>query len=84
MTMFRFGRGGENRFRQFRCELQTFGQLDPANALRLLIFFPAGTGEIAADDAFDGEGLGFFDDHAAAAEFVGKGLEIGGQRLAGF
>jgi len=43
----------------------------PQTVFLFLVFFPAGTGEVAADDALDGERLGFFHDHGAAADCFG-------------
>ncbi len=59
--------------------LQSRRQLDAANCAARLVFFPAGAGEIAAGDAFDGEHLGAHHHHRAAAQFVGmlaNGLRV--------
>ena len=81
--MTRLGLGGrcENRFRQFRRFLQPPWKFDATDRLPLAVFLPTRTGEVTAHDAFDGEGLRFFDDHAASCELgreqfagsVGKG-----------
>ena len=46
--------------------MQAGREWDAADDAGLLIIFPAGAGEIAADDALDREHLRSFDDHAAA------------------
>src|SRR5438132_13205002 len=51
-------------------------QLDPANGLPLAVLLPARAGQIAAHDAFDGQGLRLPDDHAAARELVCKRHQV--------
>src|SRR5207302_9701466 len=88
MAGFGFGGGRENWFRQLRAKLQTRRQFDSANALRFLIFFPTGTGEITADDALDRQRLRFLHNHRTAGELLakwpqlfGKVIEIGRNKV---
>src|SRR5437899_3737960 len=53
ITGFGFCRRRENRLGQLRRELESGWQLNPAHALRLLIVFPARTGELATHHAFN-------------------------------
>lgn len=76
VACFGFGGGGEDGGGEFFALFQTGGEFDSAYGLGLLIFFPAGAGEVTADDAFDGNDAGFFADHDAALE---GGALIGGQ-----
>ncbi len=39
------------------------------------VFLPAGAGDVAAGDAFDGNDVGFFAEHGAAFELGGEGVE---------
>ena len=64
------GCGGEDRLGEAVGLAQACGELDAADGSGLLVILPAGAGEIAADDALDGEHLGAFDDHAAAFELA--------------
>src|ERR1051326_1026146 len=50
MAFFRFRRWSENWLGQLWRELQSGWKLNPANALRLLIFFPTRTSQITAHD----------------------------------
>ena len=84
MTRFRFGRRREKGFGQFGRFRQAGGQFDAADGLGLFVFFPTAAGQIAADDAFNGQRLGFFDDHRTAREFVRERLQVLRQRIAGF
>src|SRR6266436_653032 len=68
--------------------LQTRRQFDSANALRFLIFFPTGTGEITAYDALDRQRLRFLHDHRTAGDLFAKWpqlfwkiVEIGGNEV---
>ncbi|MFM1944078.1 MAG: hypothetical protein RI897_3060 [Verrucomicrobiota bacterium] len=80
---FGFRGGGEDGFGEFGGFLKSGGEGEAADCLAFAVFLPAGAGEVAAHDAFDGEGLSFFDDHAAALDCVRVGLEAGGQRIVG-
>ncbi len=55
----------------------------PQTVWVLLVFLPTGAGEIAANNAFNRERLGFFDDHAAALELRLEGLQHGRERVLG-
>lgn len=52
--------------------------MDSADGLGLLVLFPSGAGEVSSGDALDGDDGGFFDEHGAARELIGEGLEVGG------
>ncbi len=56
----------------FDASFRPAGKFDSANALRLLIFFPTGAGEITTHDAFDRQRLRFFHDHRPAFELLAK------------
>ena len=65
------GGGCENRFGLFLALLQAGGQLDSADGACGLVVRPAGACEVAPDNAFDGQYLGFFNEHGAAGQLVG-------------
>ena len=69
----------ENGLFQSRGLLQTARQGDAADLAALAVFFPAGTDEIAAHDAFDRCGIRFFHEHGAAFQLVLVALTYGGE-----
>ena len=69
----------ENRFRQLGRFEQTGGQLDTADALVLLVFLPAGTGEVTPHNAFYRQRPAFSDDHGASFELLAVRLELCGE-----
>ena len=75
--------GGEDGFGEFGGFGEAGGQRESANGAGFLVFLPAAAREVATHDALDGEGLGFLDDHAAAGELRGEGLERGRQGIVG-
>ena len=79
MTDFVFGCGGEDWLRKAVGFAEATGEFDAADGAGLLIIFPAGAGEVAADDTLDGEHLRALDQHAAAIELPDKRLQFGGE-----
>ena len=65
------------RFFQLLAELQAFREDVTADLAGLLVVLPAGTHDVAADDAFHGVAVGLLHDHGTAAEVVGVLLEHG-------
>ena len=70
-----FCRRRKNRLRQLRREFQSCGQFFSANALRLLILFPAGAGQITAHYAFHRQRFSLANDHGATGELFAKTLQ---------
>ena len=60
------GGGGVDRLRQLLGLLQALGQLDAADLAGLLVAGPAASGDVAADDALDGQHGQLAAHHAAA------------------
>ena len=83
VSLLSLGGRGEDRLGQLRGILEAVRQRDAADGSLFLVFLPAGAGEVAADDAFDGERLGFFHDHCAAADLLGVVADGLGQRFVG-
>lgn len=71
----RLGARSVERLFEFLAELQVGGEHVTADAARLLVVLPAGSHDVAADDAFHGVAVGLFHDHGTAAEIVGVLLE---------
>src|SRR4051812_23691767 len=82
MPCFSFCSRGEKLLRQFGRILQPPGEVDTANRLALFIFFPAGTRQVTANDAFDRKGLRFLYDHAPTGELILKRFKLRRKRIA--
>src|SRR4029077_15063694 len=76
---FGFSRRSEDRFGQLRRQIESGWQFNAANALRLLIFFPTGTGEITAHNAFHRQWLGFPYDHGTPSKPLAERLQLFGE-----
>ena len=75
MAHVRLGARRVERSLELLAELQVGGEHVTADAARLLVVLPAGTHDVAANDAFHGVALGLLHDHGTAAEVVGVLLE---------
>jgi hypothetical protein len=69
-TKLRLGTGGKERFGQFAALLDAGGQLVTAHCPGGLVFLPAGTRQISANDALDGQDLRFLHEHGTACELL--------------
>jgi hypothetical protein len=76
VTRFGFGGRCENWLGQLGGQLESRRQLNPANALRFLIFLPTGTGQITAHHAFDRQRFGLLYDHGAPGELLAERLQF--------
>ena len=77
------GGWGEDRLGQLGGVVEAVWQGDAADGFLFLVFLPAGAGEVAADDALDGERLGLFHDHRPSADLFGVVADGFGQRVVG-
>ena len=66
VAKLRLGGGSVDRLRQLVGFLQPLGQRDAADGAVFLVAGPAAAGDIAADDAFDGQHFQLFAHHALA------------------
>ena len=88
LAQLSLGGGGEQGLGELLGFLKALGQGHSTDGAGLLIVSPAGTGDIASDDALHGEHFQFLDQHASALEFLGAELlgefvPVGGDDMVG-
>ena len=71
------GGRGKDGLRELGGLGEALGKLDAADGAVGVVGLLSGTGEVAADDALDGHGLGLLDEHGAAGEVIAVLLELG-------
>lgn len=71
----RLGARRVERLFELLAELQIFGEDMTADLTGLLVVLPAGTDDVAADDAFHGVAVSLLHDHGATAEVIGVLLQ---------
>jgi hypothetical protein len=64
----RLRRGREDRTLEALAALQALGDVQPGDGARLAVLLPARSGEVAADDALDGNHVQLLDDQGATGD----------------
>ena len=68
---------GEEGLGKFGCLAQSARHVMSAHRSVFPVFLPSRTGQIPADDTFDGQGLCLAAEHGATGQLAGKGLQLG-------